>query len=139
MTKFEQYAFNEENLETIKAGILLFNCEKFWECHEELEHHWLEARGDNIRLVYWAVIQVAACLYHVRNENLIGAKGLHKKSLDKLHKCEKHYVESSLLEKSLSWSKFKKVVRSIKVDPKLEDFKTLYGFKFEMPEEWSEE
>jgi uncharacterized protein len=139
MTEFDKFAFANEHLETIKKGILLFNCEKFWECHEELEHHWLEARGDNIKYIYWAVIQAAACNYHVRNENIVGARGLHKKTLDKLHKCEKHYVESSLLEKSFSWEKFKKVVRSIKVDPGLDDFKNLYSFKFDIPSEWSEE
>ncbi|MBT7609046.1 MAG: DUF309 domain-containing protein [Bacteriovoracaceae bacterium] len=139
MTKFEQFTFNEEHLTTIKAGILLFNSEKFWECHEELEHHWLEARGDNIRLIYWAIIQVAACLYHVRNENLVGAKGLHKKSLDKLDRCEKNHIESILLDKSISWSQFKKTVRNIKLNPKLKDFNTLYRFKFRTPAKWSDE
>ena len=45
---------------------------KYWECHEELEHHWLEDAGDNARLIYWAVIQVAAAMYHFRDDNLKG-------------------------------------------------------------------
>jgi uncharacterized protein len=139
MTINNAHAFAEEHLEKIKVGILLFNSEKFWECHEDLEHHWLEARGDNVRLVYWAVIQAAACLYHVRDKNLVGAKGLLKKTLDKLEKCELNYVESALLEESLSWTRFKKVLREINSDPTIDDFKNLYNFKFKTPTEWSNE
>jgi uncharacterized protein len=136
MTVNEEYAFQKEHLEKIQKGILLFNSEKFWECHEELEHHWLEARGDNVRLVYWAVIQAAACLYHVRDENLVGAQGLLIKTLDKLNKCEKHYVESKLLEATLSWKNFKDTVRRIKIDPELIDFNELYQYKFDHPKDW---
>lgn len=136
MTINEDYAFAKEHLEKIQEGILLFNSEKFWECHEDLEHHWLEARGDNVRLIYWAVIQAAACLYHVRDSNLVGAQGLLKKTLDKLDRCEKHHVESDLLETNLSWKSFKNTVRRIKMNPELEDFNELYNYKFDHPKSW---
>ena len=138
MTKDQDFTFNEENLEIVKEGVLLFNKEHFWECHEELEHHWLESRGDNVRYVYWAIIQAAACLYHVRQENLVGAKGLWVKTQDKLEKCENLHVESSLLDEALDWSGFKTIVRGIKKDPELKDFDQLYKFKFRTPESWSE-
>lgn len=137
MTKKSQFQFSQEHLETIKEGVLLFNTEKFWECHEELEHHWLEARGDNIRYIYWAVIQAAACLYHVRQENLVGARGLLTKTLDKLEKCENLHVESELLDTALDWNKFKTIVRSVCAEPELKDFSNLYQFKFKTPENWS--
>ena len=138
MTAETDYTFNNENLDLIQNGILLFNQEKFWECHEELEHHWLESRGDNIRYVYWAVIQAAACLYHVRQKNLVGARGLLKKTLDKLDKCEQFHIESNLLEKSLGWNDFKNEIRKINDKPELEDFEFLYRFKFKIPHIWSE-
>lgn len=49
--------FTKEHLCDVRKGVVLFNQQKYWECHEELEHHWLESRGDNARLVYWAVIK----------------------------------------------------------------------------------
>lgn len=137
MTKNKSFSFGKENLDIIKIGVFLYNDEKFWECHEELEHHWLEARGDNIRYIYWAIIQAAACLYHVRQENLVGAQGLHKKTLNKLIKCEDLFVESKLLEESINWIKFKQVVRNVRNNPGLLDFKELYGFKFNIPTTWS--
>ena len=72
----------------------MFNEQKYWECHEELEHHWLEDSGDNARLIYWAVIQVAAAMYHYRDKNLIGVQGLLKKARDKLVRAEKNKVET---------------------------------------------
>ena len=53
--------FDQTHLAIMEQGIYLFNAQKYWECHEELEHHWLEEPGP-IRNVYWAVIQVAASM-----------------------------------------------------------------------------
>ena len=68
--------FSPEHFEKMKKGIELFNQQMYWECHEELEHHWLEDAGDNARLIYWSVIQVAAAMYHFRDENMEGVHGL---------------------------------------------------------------
>ena len=37
--------FTPEHFEKMKKGVQLFNEQKYWECHEELEHHWLEDAG----------------------------------------------------------------------------------------------
>ena len=125
-----ELAFNKEHLEKVKEGVRLYNQQKYWECHEELEHHWLEDRGDNVRLVYWAIIQVAAALFHYREGNLTGAQGMLNKAKDKFRRAEQAYVESTLLEKSLNWSQFKKLVREVPDEAKIEDFNKLYRFKF---------
>jgi len=128
----QQYDFGQfgpEHFENIKEGIRLFNKEKFWECHEILEDHWLEARGDNARNVYWAVIQVAAANIHVRDNNLIGAQGLIKKAKEKLDRCEKFKVETSLLQQ-LDWNNLKRIVRAIPEESQLEHFEDIYKFKF---------
>ena len=78
--------FTPEHFEKMRKGVELFNEQKYWECHEELEHHWLEDAGDNARLIYWAVIQVAAAMYHYRDENLQGVHGLIYKAKDKLNR-----------------------------------------------------
>ena len=57
--------FSLSELEKMSEAVRLFNAQKYWECHEELEHHWLEEPGP-LRNVYWAVIQVAAAMIHYR-------------------------------------------------------------------------
>lgn len=120
----------------MQEGIILFNAQKYWECHEDLEHHWLEEPGP-VRNVYWAVIQVAASLLHFHNQNLTGARGLIFKAKQKFDRCEALFVESDILNENLSWSLLKSIVRSIPAEPELNDFIVLSQFKFKDPTEWS--
>lgn len=126
--------FAEEHLNLMKEGLSLFNAQKYWECHENLEDCWIEEPGP-VRNVYWAVIQVATSLFHYRQDNLIGAKGMLAKAKQKIERCEKMHVESELLYKKVSWKKFKETVRKVPEAPTLEDFVELYQFKFE--ESWN--
>jgi hypothetical protein len=137
MTEHKFGQFGPEHCETIKEGIRLYNQRKYWECHEELEHHWLEAMGDNARNVYWAVIQVAASLHHLRDGNMAGAQGMLQKALDKIEKCERQSVESELLYQWLSWQEFKRMVRNISLPAELKDFDELWDFQFIDPDQWS--
>ncbi len=122
--------FEAENFEKMKEGVRLFNAQKYWECHEVLEDHWLEEPGP-VRNVYWAVIQVAASMIHYREANLTGAKGMIYKARQKFDRCESLHVESALLDKQLSWQKLKKIVRAIPSEPVLSDFEQLFQFRFE--------
>lgn len=128
--------FDQMHLKTIEDGIRLFNAQKYWECHEVLEDHWLEEPGP-IRNVYWAVIQVAAAMIHYRENNLVGARGLIVKAKQKLDRCESFKIESSLLEKNLSWDELKKLVRAVPENPELPDFKKLFEFRFKDPSIWN--
>ncbi len=128
--------FEVEHLKKMKHGVQLFNEGKYWECHEELEDHWLEDTGDNARYVYWAVIQVATALYHYENGNLAGAKGMINKSRDKIIKCEKYGIESDIMNKFLQWKLFKKLIASIPIEPSMDSFKELSQFKFSRPDKW---
>ncbi len=127
--------FNSSHLEIVRKGIELFNAQKYWECHEDLEHHWLEEPGP-LRNVYWAIIQVAAAMIHYREGNLIGARGLIYKAKQKFDRCESFHVESDVLNKYLSWSVLKKLVREVPSEPELEDFKKLFEFRFISPDNW---
>lgn len=127
--------FNETHLESIKVGIDLFNDEKYWECHEFFEDLWREEPGD-VRYVYWAIIQVASALIHYRERNPGGAKGLIHKARQKFERCETNKIESDLLERNLSWSTLKKMIRDIPEDAQLEDLKSLFEFKFKDPSLW---
>ena len=128
--------FDQSHLEVIENGILLFNEQKYWECHEDLEHHWLEEPGP-LRNVYWAVIQVAAAMIHYRESNLLGARGLIYKAKQKFDRVEQFHVESELLDAELSWAELKKMVREVPPEPVLSDFKKLYEFRFKDPSVWT--
>lgn len=128
--------FDRTHLEIIAEGIRLFNAQKYWECHEELEDHWMEEPGP-VRNVYWAVIQVAASMIHYRESNLIGARGLLYKAKQKFDRCEDLHVESELMIRNLSWTELKKMVREVPSEPELDHFKKLFEFRFKDPELWN--
>lgn len=127
--------FSEVHLTLMTQGIRLFNAQKYWECHEEFEHHWLEEPG-HIRNVYWAVIQVAAAMIHYRDGNLIGARGLIAKAKQKFSRCELYKVENDLMEENLSWSALKQLVMAVPSESALEDYKNLFEFRFKDPDLW---
>lgn len=128
--------FTAEHLGKIQSAIALFNAQKYWECHEHLERHWLEEPGP-VRNVYWALIQIAAALIHYREGNLAGAKGMLIKAKEKLHNCERLHLECPLLEKRLSWSSLKSTVNFVPINPQLHDFDDLFNFRFKDPSTWT--
>jgi sugar phosphate isomerase/epimerase len=56
----------------VLEGIRLFNEQKFYECHEEIEHEWHAERGP-IRRFYQGILQVGVGFHHARNGNQRGA------------------------------------------------------------------
>lgn len=136
MTDYVYGQFGPEHLENTKEGVLLFNQQKYWECHEVLEDHWLEGRGDNARYVYWAIIQVAACMIHYRDKNLSGARGLLAKAKEKFEKIESLKVSTEILDKNLDWVKLKAEVFDIPREAELEKFSRLFEFRFKDPSNW---
>ncbi|PIK14587.1 DUF309 domain-containing protein [Halobacteriovorax sp. JY17] len=135
-TNYQFGQFTNEHLNLLKTGIVLYNEDKFWECHEEVEDLWLSDYGDDARYVYWVVIQVATSLYHYLDGNLNGAEGMIRKAKRKLEICEKRKVETEILYKYLSWEKFKRIIRKIPEKSCLDDYNELYSFKFKNPNHW---
>lgn len=113
---------DEGYLRTIRHGIELFNAQKYWECHEELENAWIEDPTSS-RHITWAIIQVAVALYHYQRGNLIGAKSMLRKAKEKL---DKGNVRAGAL---LHWAHFKELVQE-------GDFMALLAFKFPVPQSW---
>jgi len=64
-------------------GVSLFNRRYYWECHEVLEHAWLEETGHRKKF-YQGIIQAAAGFYHVLNANPQGVIKLAADSKAKL-------------------------------------------------------
>lgn len=130
--------FLQEHLAKVARGIELYNSGHYWECHEELEDHWLSDAGDNARYVYWVILQVATALFHWSDQNLDGARGQLRRAKTKLDKCEQLHVETELLYNNLSWQAFKNVIRAIPDRPELTDFEKLSRFKFNDPTKWKD-
>lgn len=129
--------FGLDHLREIKKGIVLFNQQKYWECHEELEDFWIENPSDNVRYVFWAIIQIATSMYHCRDGNLIGTQGMLNKARDKILECEKNKVETPLLNEYLCWDKLKNLVDQVPRNAGLDSFKNLYNFRFKPdPSKW---
>lgn len=123
--------FGPEHLEKMKSGIECFNEQRYWECHEELEHVWLEDRGDPVRNVYWAVIQVAASMIHYRESNLVGASGMMNKAREKFKRVRDMNIVSPLLLDMLNWEELERLVDAIPVKPEnLEPFAPMFEFRF---------
>lgn len=134
----DNHQFSQEHLKKMAEGVRLFNGGFYWECHEELEDHWLTDLGDDVRYVYWVVIQVATALLHHRDGNLAGAKGMIAKAQEKVAQCEARRVESDILYRFLGWKRFKVLIKAVPKDPKMEDFAALRDFKFSDPRKWGQ-
>ncbi len=126
--------FQNEHLDKIQKGVELFNSQMYWECHEELEDHWMEDVTDNARYVYWVIIQAATACYHYRNQNLEGAKGQIQRAKEKIKKCRELKVETSILIENLDWKNFTSLIESIPENSTLEDYTNLYKYQF--PKYW---
>lgn len=127
--KFGQ--FSPEHLSKMEEGVVLFNEQKYWECHESLEDVWMEDRNDNARNVYWAVIQVAAACIHYRDSKIIGAQGMINKAKEKFRRCHDLHILTPLVYQYLDWKELEELTMKIpEKGAKLEDFEDLYNFRF---------
>ena len=74
----------EVNVEAgLEKGIVEFNDEAFFECHDTLEEVWMEVRGQE-RLFFQGLVQVAVGYYHLTCENYPGAEHLLERGIQKL-------------------------------------------------------
>jgi len=73
----------EQQEERFREGIALFNCGRFFDCHEALEEVWLELSGERKKFLQ-GLIQAAVALHHLRNGNRVGAERLLAAAVEKL-------------------------------------------------------
>ena len=131
MTTYSYGQFTPDHLLKMKEGVELFNEQKYWECHESLEHVWLEDRQDAARNVYWAVIQVAASCIHYRNQNIIGAEGMINKAREKFKRCREMNILTDLVFKHLDWEELENLVDAIPdKNSELQDYVKIFNFRF---------
>ena len=75
----------------LTEGIQFFNYQHFFECHEVIEKLWLETKGES-RHFYKGLIQAAVAIHHFKNQNLSGARGLYKTSVEYLSAFTPSYM-----------------------------------------------
>lgn len=52
----------------VKQGLEEFNAGEYYECHETLEHAWMDEEGP-VRNVYRGILQVGVAYYHIERSN----------------------------------------------------------------------
>lgn len=90
-----------------KLGIELFNRQDFYECHESLEHIWLQEEGIN-RLFYQGLIQSASAFHHVKRGRYYPALQCLRKSIQKLFSFPSPHLKvdvGRLLSDLKTWEK----------------------------------
>ena len=133
MTKISYGQFGPSHFKAIQKGLKLYNEGFYWECHEELEDPWLEDVGDQARLIYWIIIQVATALYHHRNGNDTGAKSMLAKALKKREQLRGKNIETSMLM-AINWQAFDDILQEISGEASAADFERLKNFRFALQE-----
>jgi bacterioferritin-associated ferredoxin len=86
-------------------ALSLFNRRYYWETHEVLEEIWMEETGE-LKIFYQGVIQAAAALYHVLNNNPKGVIKLADSAVEKLRPFLPIYrevIETQALVKSMEF------------------------------------
>jgi uncharacterized protein len=76
---------------SLLPGIDRFNAHEFWNAHEEWEHLWLTADGEE-KLFVQGLIQLAAAYHHVQRGTHRGALRLFDASLRKLSRYPDGYL-----------------------------------------------
>jgi hypothetical protein len=101
--------------ETLSKARLLFNAERYWECHEVLEGLWRQKQGGEKRLLQGIILVCAAYVHHQKGEDGVALSVLTRgeKLLDFPHK----------MYGPLDVSRIKNEIRGGKEDGRLVVFK----------------
>lgn len=81
-----------------KAGIELFDQEKFHEAHDIWEEMWTEKVDDPNRTFYQALIQAAVSFYLIQEERYNGAYKVYKRSIKNLESLESEVLGINVTE-----------------------------------------
>ncbi len=77
----------DERIKEFLDGIDQFNKQEFFDCHETLEHLWMEDRSPERELIQ-GIIQIAVGYYHYLRSNRVGALKLLTRGLERIKKYD---------------------------------------------------
>ena len=69
--------------EILAKAKLLFNAERYWECHEVLENLWRQKQGPEKSLLQGIILVCAAYVHHQKGEDAVGL-GVLKRAIPQL-------------------------------------------------------
>jgi len=81
---------HKEDAELLDEARLLFNGERYWECHEVLEGLWRQKVGDEKRLLQGVILVCAAFVHHQKGEEAV-ALGVLRRALPLLARGSRSY------------------------------------------------
>lgn len=88
-------------INAIKNGILYFNDQHFWECHEILEDIWKNCNGIEKNILQGIILVAAAFVHYQKNENTTCISILNR-ALNKLIGLNNYYgININLLKKNI--------------------------------------
>ena len=83
---------NNESYNLFRDAINTFNAQRFYDAHEILEELWAKHKISD-RIFIQGLIQVAVAFYHLKNNNLNGARSMLKKALKKID-CDNDRIDN---------------------------------------------
>jgi pSer/pThr/pTyr-binding forkhead associated (FHA) protein len=78
-------------------GIVHFNAGRYFEAHEIWEEIWLRSGGQD-KVFYQMLIQSAVGMYHFERNNWVGARGMHRRVVEKLAALPREFMSLDLVE-----------------------------------------
>lgn len=84
-----------ERIKEFLAGVAQFNDREFFECHETLEHLWMEDRSAERELIQ-GIIQIAVGYYHYGRSNRVGALKLLIRGLERVNKYDDRTMDLNI-------------------------------------------
>jgi len=77
----------DDRIKEFLEGVEQFNKQEFFDCHETLEHLWMEDRSPERELIQ-GIIQIAVGYYHYLRNNRVGALKLLTRGLERIKKYD---------------------------------------------------
>jgi len=77
----------DDRIKEFLEGVEQFNKQEFFDCHETLEHLWMEDRSPERELIQ-GIIQIAVGYYHYLRGNRVGALKLLTRGLERIKKYD---------------------------------------------------
>ena len=78
-------------------GVVHFNAGRYFEAHEIWEEIWLRSSGEE-KIFYQMLIQAAVGLHHFERNNWAGARGMHRRVVEKLAGLPEVYMSLDLVQ-----------------------------------------
>ena len=78
---------DKEQVELLQKGVVEFNEQNFFDCHETLEELWQDFHGAEREMIQ-GIIQISVAYYHAGSSNFAGALKLMSRGVERVKRYE---------------------------------------------------